>query len=72
MKMDVKNLHVVYNGGTGLAAAHALIVASGEASPSITQSHTSDAIRRHSDGTSINWPKVLKELKRSPAAGEGG
>ncbi len=68
--MDIKNLHVVYNNGSGLAAATALIQASGEAHPSVNSNHVSDAIRKNSTGSDISWPRVLKELKRSPGVGE--
>ncbi len=70
--MDVKDLHTTYNNGTGLAAAHALIVASGEVKLTITSAHTDAAIRANSDGNSINWPRVLRALiRREPGAGEG-
>ncbi len=68
--MDIKALHQTYAGGSGLAAATALIQASGEAHPSINSNHVSDAIRKHSSGATIAWPLVLRELKRSPGFGE--
>ncbi len=68
--MDIRNLHTVYANGSGLAAATALIQASGEAHPTINSNHVSDAIRKHTDGNSIAWPRVLRELKRQPGTGE--
>jgi len=69
--MDVKALHTAY-AGSNVAAAHALIAASGEVKPSITQSHTAAAIQRHSNGSEINWPRVLRDLaRREPGPNEG-
>ncbi len=68
--MDIKNLHVVYNNGSGLSAATTLIQSSGEVHPSVNSNHVNDAVRKHSTGSEINWPRVLRELKLQPGPGQ--
>ena len=68
--MDIRGLHAAHV-ASGVSASFALIAASGEVKPAITQAQTAEYINKHSDAISINWPKIIRELARSgnPASG---
>ncbi len=73
--MNIAALHAAYK-SSGVAAAHALILAYAQAvpgglKPNFTVAHVADAIRANSDGENISWPRVLHTLaNRPPGPGE--